>query len=323
LNQRLQTHADLSRPAKADQADHVAHMLDNKRPRMHSQVTRFRTTNARAGFGHTLKDETLMTLQGKVAVVLGASAAGGTGWAVAEALAAAGAKVVVSARRSAPLEVLARKIGGTALACDAGKPDQVTALACAAAEAHGLIDIAVNCAARPTLGSIADADQTIVQRSLEVNFLGQVSFVREMASVMRDGGAIVLFSSASSVQPVLPFFPYACAKAATDCLVRYAALEYGPRGIRVNSIQPGPIKTEMASPLFAVPGAEAVFMREIPLRRVGMPEDFAQAVLSLVGPGYITGVNLPVSGGMHLTRAPYQDEIPKSGGFGEAKLRRE
>jgi NAD(P)-dependent dehydrogenase (short-subunit alcohol dehydrogenase family) len=91
--------------------------------------------------------------------------------------------------------------------------------------------------------------------------------------------------------------------------VRYAALEYAPRGIRVNSIQPGPIKTEMASHLFAAPGAEAAFAREIPLGRVGQPEDYARVVVALAGPGYITGVNLPVSGGMHLTRPPRQDEL--------------
>lgn len=256
-----------------------------------------------------------MTLRGKVAVVLGASAVGGTGWAVAEALAAEGAKVVVAARRPEPLEVLAKQIGGTAVVCDAGKPDQVAALARAATEAYGPIDIAINSAARPILGTIAEADQTAVQRSLDVNFLGHVSFVREMAAVMRDGGSIVLFSSASAVQPTLPFFPYACAKAATDCLVRYAALEYGPRGIRVNSIQPGPIKTEMAAQLFAAPGAEAAFAREIPLGRVGEPEDYARVAVALAGPGYVTGVNLPVSGGMHLTRPPRQDELPGAGAF--------
>jgi len=250
-----------------------------------------------------------MTLQGKVAVVLGASAAGGTGWAVAEALAAEGARVVVAARRREPLEALALKIGGTAATCDAGKPEQVAALARIAIETYGSIDIAVNLAARPLLGRIAETPLASVQRSLDVNFLGHVSFVREMSAAMNDGGSIVLFSSASAVQPVLPFFPYACAKAATDCLVRYAALEYGARGIRVNSIQPGPIRTDLSASLFATPGAEAAFAREIPLGRAGEPHEFAQVVVALAGPGHITGVNLPVSGGMHLTRAPRETEL--------------
>jgi len=251
-----------------------------------------------------------MRLDGKVAVVLGASAEGGTGWAIAEALAAAGARVVVAARRMEPLERLAERIGGKAVACDAGKTDQVAALAAAAAEEFGPIDIAVNSAARPIIGPIATTELEQIQRSLDVNFLGQVHFVRHMAKAMNDGGSIILISSSSAAQPVLPFFPYACAKAATDCLVRYAALEYGPRGIRVNSILPGPIKTELAAAIFAAPGAEAVFEREIPLGRVGVPQDFADVVLWLAGPGYVSGVNLPVSGGMHLTRAPRGDEMP-------------
>jgi 3-oxoacyl-[acyl-carrier protein] reductase len=85
---------------------------------------------------------------------------------------------------------------------------------------------------------------------------------------MNDGGLITLISSSSATQPLLPTFPYACANAAADCPVRYAALEFGPRGIRLNSIPPGPIKTAMAVPIDAVPGAEERRAREIPLGRV-------------------------------------------------------
>ena len=257
----------------------------------------------------------MVDLAGKTAVVLGASAQGGTGWAVAEHLSAAGAKVVVSARSVEPLNDLARQIGGVAIPCDAGHEDQVVALANKAREALGSIDIAINCAALPITGTIAKANLANVQKSLDVNFLGNVVFVREMAAIMRDGGAITLFSSSAATQPLLPFFPYACAKAATDCLVRYAALEYGPRGIRINSILPGPIKTKMAEHIFSIPGAEGVFQREIPLKRVGLPEDFAEMAVMLSGPHYMTGLNLPVSGGMHLTRAPRQEDFGTAQAF--------
>jgi NAD(P)-dependent dehydrogenase (short-subunit alcohol dehydrogenase family) len=160
------------------------------------------------------------------------------------------------------------------------------------------------------VGLIAETTPHDVQRSVDVNFLGHVNFVRETAAVMRDGGSIILISTSSAAQPVLPFFPYACAKAATDCLVRYAAMEYGPRGIRVNSILPGPIKTPMAAHIFAPPGVDEAFGREIALGRVGLPEDFARTVVSLAGPTYITGVNLHVSGGMHMRRVPRQEEMP-------------
>jgi len=253
-------------------------------------------------------------LRDKIAVVLGASAEGGTGWAIAETLAREGAQVVIAARRLSQLQKLAQRIGGTAIQCDAAKPEDIAALAQAIADRHGSLDIAINSAAMSFIGFISDGDVADLQRSLDINYLAHVHFIRRMAAIMNDGGSITLISSSSAAQPVPSRFAYACAKAATDCLVRYAALEYGPRGIRVNSILPGPIKTEMAARVFAEPGAEAVFETAIPLGRIGSPKDFADTCVWLAKPGYITGVNLPVSGGLHLTRVPRPDEIP--GGLG-------
>ena len=252
-----------------------------------------------------------MRLKDKVAVVLGASAQGGTGWAIAEALAGEGAHVVVGARTLGPLQDLARRIGGVAVRCDAAREDEIIAMARTATDTYGPIDIAVNSAAIPVLGLIADAARPSLQESLDINYLGHVFFVKYMAAAMRDGGSITLVSSNSTLQPILPHFSYACAKAATDCLVRYAALEYGPRGIRVNSIQPGPIKSAMAKHLFELPGVEAMFSRHVPLGRIGLPEDYADTVVFLSGPTYISGVNLPVSGGIHMTGMPLPEEFPQ------------
>jgi NAD(P)-dependent dehydrogenase (short-subunit alcohol dehydrogenase family) len=244
----------------------------------------------------------------QTAVVLGASAAGGSGWAIATRLAATGARVAVAARTRAGIDELANRIGGVAIVCDAADPSQIAALMAAAREQLGPIDIAVNSAATAPTGLIADAPQEAVQRALDVNYIANVHFIREAAAVMNDGGSITLISSSSATQPLLPMFPYACAKAAADCLVRYAALELGPRGIRVNSILPGPIKTEMAAHLYAVPGAEERRAREIPLGRVALPDDIADAVLAFVNTPYLTGHNLAVSGGMHLTRPARRDD---------------
>lgn len=249
-------------------------------------------------------------LTGKAAVVLGCSASGGTGWAIAEALAAAGARVIVAARSEAPLKILAEKIGGIAVTCDAGKAEDIAALAKAATESCGRIDIAVNAAGLPVTGAIAESTPGMVQAALDVNYIGNVHFIREMAAIMNDGGSIVLISSSSAAQPIPGYFSYACSKAAMDCLVRYAALEYGSRGIRVNSVLPGPIKSDMARFLFETPGVEQIFAREVPLGRVGLPRDYADVVLWLSGPAFVTGLNLPVSGGNQMTRAPRADELP-------------
>jgi NAD(P)-dependent dehydrogenase (short-subunit alcohol dehydrogenase family) len=120
---------------------------------------------------------------------------------------------------------------------------------------------------------------------------------------------------------VFPHIAYAAAKSAADCIVRYAAQEYGPKNIRVNSILPGAINSDMAKEAFENPAFEAAFVREIPLGRVGLPSDFANAVLWLAGPSYVTGLNLQVNGGNHLTRFPTLAEM--SGGaaaFGSGKL---
>jgi NAD(P)-dependent dehydrogenase (short-subunit alcohol dehydrogenase family) len=248
-------------------------------------------------------------LHGKAAVVLGCSASGGTGWAIAEALAADGAKVLVAARRLEPLQELAAKIGGVAHVCDVADAAQVADLGRAAREAFGTVDIAVNSAGMALDGAIADIGSADIQSALDVNYIGNVHFIRHMAAAMNDGGSIVLISSSSAVQPMRPYFAYACAKAAMDCLVRYAAIEYGARGIRVNSILPGPIRSDMAKGLWDVPGMDTMFAREIPLGRIGEPGDYADAVLWLSGPAFVTGLNLPVSGGNQMTRSPRLDEI--------------
>jgi NAD(P)-dependent dehydrogenase (short-subunit alcohol dehydrogenase family) len=267
------------------------------------------------------------SLKGKVAVVLGASAEAGTGWAIAEALADAGAKVVVGARSQAPLQKLAGKIGGTAAVCDACKEADIKAMMDVAVKTYGKLDIAVNSAGASTLSLIADVSESQLLDALRLNFLAHVHFVKYAAAAMTNGGSIVLISSLSTTHPIFPNFAYAAAKSATDCLVRYAALEYGPRNIKVNSVLPGPIMSDMAKGLLDVPEVAKVFLKEIPMGRLGYPKDFANAVLWLAGSSYITGANIPVCGGNQLTRFPYLSELPGADkaweGTGETLYERE
>ena len=251
-----------------------------------------------------------MSLQEKTAIVLGASAEGGTGWAVAERLAAEGAHVVAAARNLDELNRLAARTGGKAFRCDAAVAADIAALTAFTKAQYGKVDIAVNAAGLPMPGAIADAKADDIQRALDVNYIANAHFIKEAAAVMNDGGAITVISSYSAVQPVMPHFAYACAKAATDCLVRYAALEFGPRRIRVNSILPGPIKSDLARDLLAVPGVEETFAREIPLGRIGLPADYADAIVWLAEAAFVTGLNIPLNGGNHLTRMPRPDELP-------------
>ena len=248
-----------------------------------------------------------MDFSGKVAVVLGASS--GVGWTTAEMLVERGAKVVIGARRSERLQQLSDKTGAAWQRCDVANEDEVAALAKCAVDTYGTIDIAVNCVGMPLGGSIAEQDSDTLRTEVAVNFLGNVWFVRHMAAAMNDGGSIILFSSMAATHPMLPFFGYSCSKAAVDALVKYAAMEYGERGIRVNSTLPGAIRTEMAEGIFGNPEMEKIFLKEVPLKRVAEAEDIADAVLWLAGPrAYITGCNLDISGGNQLTRFPRTDE---------------
>lgn len=253
--------------------------------------------------------ELRLDLTGQVAVVLGASAEGGTGWDVAETLARNGAKVVVAARSLPHLERLAEKIGGTAVRCDAGSEEDIRNLAKVALDTYGRVDIAVNSAGQPVMGMISDMTQELLDTASRVNFFGATFFIKYMAEAIGRDGSIIFISSMSTTHPVFPHIAYAAAKSAADCIVRYAALEYADKGIRVNSILPGAINSDMAKEAFENPAFAATFEREIPVGRVGVPADFSNAVLWLAGPAYVTGLNLQVNGGNQLTRMPRLDEM--------------
>jgi NAD(P)-dependent dehydrogenase (short-subunit alcohol dehydrogenase family) len=160
------------------------------------------------------------------------------------------------------------------------------------------------------ISMIADIEQVDLDMAVRVNLFGNFYFIKHMARAIGQNGSIVIISSISAVQPILPHVAYAAAKAGSDCLVRYAAMEYGPQNIRVNSILPAAIKSDMAKEAFANAEFEAVNAKEVPLGRIGFPEDFANGVLFLAGPSYMTGVQLQLNGGNQLTRMPYLSEMP-------------
>lgn len=249
-------------------------------------------------------------LTGKVAVVLGASAEGGTGWGIAEGLAAQGVKVVVGARSYEPLKRLADKIDGHAVACDAGDFDQIAHLRDEAVRKYGRIDIAVNSAATPTLSLIKDVTPEIMQQAVQVNYFGMAYFLRHMGEAISDDGSIVLISSMSATHPVVPHATYAGAKAAMECLIKYAALEFGPRRIRVNGIRIATVYSDMAKDFYNMPGVADRFIKEVPLGRFGYPEDMASAVIWLSSNVYMSGSVLDVAGGNQINRFPFLDELP-------------
>ncbi len=244
------------------------------------------------------------------AIVLGASVKDGTGWATATRLAGMGAHVTVGARRIAGVSELARHIGGHAIACDVTVEAQVEAMVAAAVETAGAdLDIAVLAAGEGVSGTIDAIPAEEFERCLALNYVGAVYFVRHAARRMKPGGSIVLMSSIAATNPWPGYFAYGCAKAALQMLVQYAALEYAPRGIRVNAVCPGPVA--------ALPGAQPMpaaisqlIDGAMPLRKRVTPDEVAQAVAWLAtGASSTTGDMIHLDGGLHLGRPPYPEEI--------------
>lgn len=251
----------------------------------------------------------MIELKDKVAVVVGASAEGGTGWSVATALAERGAKIVVAARRLEPLQILAERIGGAAVVCDVSKEADLAALFRFALRTYGRVDLAINAAGESVGCAIADVTDEILLQVTSAHYFSNVYFIKYAAEAIGLDGAITLFSSVSTFMTLEPHGFYAAAKAASDCLVRYAAVEFGPRRIRVNSIQPGGIVSDATRAYFAIDGVHQAHLAELPLRRLIYPEDLADAAVWLSTSPVMTGSTLAITSGNHLTRFPTAAEL--------------
>jgi NAD(P)-dependent dehydrogenase (short-subunit alcohol dehydrogenase family) len=247
-------------------------------------------------------------LTGQVAVITGASR--GIGAAIAEALAAAGARVVLASRKLDGLEEVAGRIraaGGETLtvACHTGRAAEVEALAARAAEVFGGIDVLVNNAAtNPHFGPLLDASEAQWDKTFEVNVKGYVHAIRACVPRMRGrepGGRIVNVASVAGLVPHGGLGVYGVSKAAVLMLTRTLAAELAPE-IRVNAIAPGLIATRFSEALWSTPEARDRALAAIPQRRIGQPDDLVGAVLYLASDAsrYTTGTVIVVDGGQTL-----------------------
>ncbi|MGE6694763.1 SDR family NAD(P)-dependent oxidoreductase [Sphingobium limneticum] len=237
----------------------------------------------------------MFDLTGKVAIVTGAGS--GIGAAIAQRFRAAGADVLV-ADISPQAEVLALQWGCTFRRTDVGQPDEMAALCEGAIARFGKLDILVNNAGIAASAPIAEADEARSQRFWRVHILGVQMGIKEAAARMTAGGAIVNISSITAMRGFLQWGEYAATKAGIISLTQTAAVEYGPRGIRVNCIAPGIIDTPMAmdeAPDMVSRNANVFTL----LGRIGRPEELAAAVHFMASDdaSYITGQTLLVDGG--------------------------
>ena len=249
-------------------------------------------------------------LDGKVAIILGASAEESMGAVTARRFAEEGAKVVVAARRLGPIEALAAAIGGVGVACDVASEEQLNALADTAVSRFGRLDIAVNFSGQNAAGPIAELTRDALLAVAEVHLVGTALFIKAMAARMANGGSIVTTSSLTVDRPGPGLGAYSATKAAADQLVRVAAVEYGGKNIRVNAVAPGFTRSAMTEGYFAYPGVQKAFENEIPLGRLGTVKDQAGAVLWVASDEcFMTGQVIQISGGQTLHRLPTAAEM--------------
>jgi dehydrogenase/reductase SDR family member 4 len=244
-------------------------------------------------------------LDSQTAIVTGASH--GIGRAIALSMAAAGARVVLAARKEHDLETVAREIrdnGGEALAarCHMGKEEDVRGLVTAAAAKFGKIDILVNNAATcPTYGPFIETTVDVWDKVMDVNLRGPFLLSCLAAAGMKERrcGRIINISSNEALDPNPNLGAYSISKAALISMTKVLARDLGKYGIQVNCITPGLVKTRFSEPLFSDPQKYKHYLDRIFLGRHGEPEEIAHMALFLASHrgDFITGQTIAIDGG--------------------------
>lgn len=244
-----------------------------------------------------------MKLEGKIAVVTGASK--GIGAGIAKALAAQGATVIVNyASSKADADSVVAHItakGGSALAvqADMSREADVVRLFDTVRETHGALDVLVNNAGVAVFQMIDDLTADAFHKQFNLNVLGYLLAVREAVKLLGPKGSIINISSILSTDPYLASSVYSATKGAVDTLSFALARELGGRGIRVNSILPGHTNTPATEGNFAGELGEKI-LAGTPLGRFGEPADIAPLAVFLASEDahWVTGESIRASGGV-------------------------
>lgn len=239
-------------------------------------------------------------LSPRVAVVVGG--ASGIGWASAKALVAEGYRVVIGDLNADLAEQRAAELGDphSAVVVNVTDEESVAALFNSA----GSVDTVVSCAGFSTIGSIVDLPVEQFRAVIDVCLTGAFIVAKYAGRHLNDGGSLVSISSLNGRQPAIGMSAYCSAKAGLSMLTQVAALELGPRNIRVNAVAPGFVHTPLTEGAALVPGVVEEYVENTALGRAGTPEDIAAAVVFLTNATWLTGEVLDLNGGAHMLRYP-------------------
>jgi NAD(P)-dependent dehydrogenase (short-subunit alcohol dehydrogenase family) len=249
-------------------------------------------------------------LSGKVAIVLGASTTGGMGEAIARRLKAEGAQLVISGLGAAPLDKFAQELGAKACEADITHASQIEHLVNVAKDSYGRLDIAINVAGVAPRVPFKEFTEEHLMFMAKMHFIGPAMFIKYVAEVIVDGGAIVNISSLSAYDPLSGIVGYAASKRAGDRVVQGAALEYRHKRLRINGIIPSLVPTQLSRQGMRNFGHdpeafEKSFVELTPLGRISRPEDIAAFAYMLVRDEFFeTGQIWNYSGGNSLLGHP-------------------
>jgi len=242
----------------------------------------------------------LEALKGKVAVITGGSS--GIGLATAKRFVAEGAFVFITGRRQAELDKAAKEIGRNVVAvkCDVSRLEDLDHLYKEVAARKSTIDIVFVNAGMVESVETPAATPEHFDITFNTNARGAYFTVQKALPLLNDGASIILTGSGVWRKGNPVYGTYAATKAALRSYVRTWTAEFARRGIRANVISPGPIVTPMFDAQFSTNALKEQFKANIPLHRLGLPEEIASAALFLASKesSYISGIDLPVDGGL-------------------------
>ncbi|MBS1051851.1 SDR family NAD(P)-dependent oxidoreductase [Gluconobacter japonicus] len=244
----------------------------------------------------------LFSLAGKTALITGGGR--GLGKAMALHLARCGANVWISGRNADTLEAarseaLSNGLILHPLVMDVSNLDTIREAFSRIASESQTLDVLVNNAGDETLRACDDVDEALWDRLLDTNLKGPFFVAQQAARLMPDGGSIINLASLTSAAGVAKAVPYSASKSGILGLTRSLAVEWAPRGIRVNALAPGYFHTDMTDTFFRNDAWREKMLSSIPLARFGLPDDLAGPLqfLCSTASAYITGQVLYVDGG--------------------------
>lgn len=245
-----------------------------------------------------------MKFNNKIAVVTGGNS--GIGLSTAKELIAQEATVIITGRRKDALEKVAKDIGAVPFVADQSNVQDIIMLKQAIEQKFGAVDILfINAGITGTTSLIENADEDNFDTVMNINFKGAYFTLSKFIPILNDGASVVFLSSNTASMRSPQHSVYQSSKAALNSIAKTAAAELASRKIRVNTISPGPTRTNVLNNAYGEDNANAIWENlasVVPLNKVGVPEDVAKMViyLSSENSSYITGADFLIDGGMTL-----------------------